>query len=63
MAWIPSKPMTSRSTDCKDELFLAQEAGRDPNDDMVIACGIKVTAKYIVTRDKDLLDLKELNEF
>ena len=30
---------------------------RDPNDDMVIACAVKARAQYIVTRDKDLLDL------
>jgi putative PIN family toxin of toxin-antitoxin system len=30
---------------------------RDPNDDMVIACAIAVGADYIVTRDRDLLDL------
>lgn len=31
---------------------------RDPNDDMIIACGVKAKAQYIVTRDKDLLDIK-----
>jgi putative PIN family toxin of toxin-antitoxin system len=30
---------------------------RDPNDDMVIACAVAVSAQYIVTRDRDLLDL------
>jgi putative PIN family toxin of toxin-antitoxin system len=30
---------------------------RDPNDDMVIACAVKAKAQYIVSRDKDLLDL------
>jgi uncharacterized protein len=30
---------------------------RDPNDDMVVACAVAVNANYIVTRDKDLLDL------
>lgn len=31
---------------------------RDPNDDMIIACGVKAKAQYIITRDKDLLDMK-----
>lgn len=31
---------------------------RDPNDDMIIACAVKAKAQYIVTRDKDLLDLE-----
>jgi putative PIN family toxin of toxin-antitoxin system len=30
---------------------------RDPNDDMIIACALAVDADYIVTRDRDLLDL------
>jgi putative PIN family toxin of toxin-antitoxin system len=30
---------------------------RDPNDDMVVACAVKGEARYIVTRDKDLLSL------
>ncbi|MGH6917272.1 MAG: putative toxin-antitoxin system toxin component, PIN family, partial [Geminicoccaceae bacterium] len=30
---------------------------RDPNDDMVVACALKASADYIVTRDKDLLSL------
>ena len=35
---------------------------RDPNDDMVIACALAVDADYIVTRDKDLLDLQRYND-
>ena len=35
---------------------------RDPNDDMIIACAVKARAEYIVTRDKDLLILKEYEE-
>jgi uncharacterized protein len=31
---------------------------RDPNDDMVVACAVKAKAAHVVTRDKDLLDLK-----
>ena len=34
---------------------------RDPNDDMVIACAIAVRADYIVSRDKDLLELQRNN--
>jgi len=30
---------------------------RDPKDDMVIACAVAATADYIVSRDRDLLDL------
>ena len=32
---------------------------RDPNDDMVIASAVKAKAHYLVTRDKDLLVLKQ----
>jgi uncharacterized protein len=32
---------------------------RDPDDDHVIACAIAATANAIVTRDEDLLSLKE----
>lgn len=31
---------------------------RDPNDDMILACAIKAKAAYVVSRDKDLLDLQ-----
>ena len=31
---------------------------RDPNDDYVIAAALAASAPYLVTRDKDLLDLK-----
>ena len=30
---------------------------RDPNDDMIIACGLAADVDFIVTRDKDLLAL------
>ena len=30
---------------------------RDPEDDMIIACAVAVGADYIVSRDRDLLDL------
>jgi uncharacterized protein len=30
---------------------------RDPNDDVIVACGLAGDARYIVTRDSDLLDL------
>lgn len=30
---------------------------RDPNDDMIIACAVVAQADYIVSRDRDLLDL------
>jgi len=33
--------------------------GRDPNDDMIIACAIDAAADYIVTGDEDLLILKK----
>ena len=32
---------------------------RDPKDDMVIACAVAAQADYIVSRDRDLLDLGE----
>lgn len=44
------------------ELPKIKAVARDPNDDMVIACGIKAKARYIVTRDKDMLDLKEYEQ-
>lgn len=31
---------------------------RDPNDDMIIACAVKAKAEHIISRDKDLLDLR-----
>ena len=31
---------------------------RDPNDDMIIACAIAAKADYLVTRDRDLLELR-----
>lgn len=31
---------------------------RDPKDDKILACAVVTQASYIVTRDKDLLDLK-----
>ena len=30
---------------------------RDPKDDMIVACAVAVSADYIVSRDKHLLDL------
>jgi uncharacterized protein len=38
------------------------KAVRDPNDDMIIACGVKAKAQYIVSRDKDLLDLESYDQ-
>ncbi len=32
---------------------------RDPNDDMVLACALAAAAEYLVTRDKDLLVLRQ----
>lgn len=32
---------------------------RDPNDDMIVACAIAAGASYVVTRDKDMLSLRE----
>ena len=34
---------------------------RDPKDDHVLACAIYAGADYIITRDNDLLVLKEYN--
>lgn len=36
-----------------------QVVKRDPKDDMIIACAVAAQAEYIVSRDLDLLDLKE----
>ena len=35
---------------------------RDPEDDMIIACAVVANADYIVSRDKDLLDLGAYRE-
>jgi len=35
---------------------------RDPKDDMIIACAVVAQADYIVTRDRDLLDLEEYQD-
>lgn len=32
---------------------------RDPTDDMVISCAVAAQADYIVSRDRDLLDMRE----
>ncbi len=36
----------------------AVQVCRDPNDDYVVATALAASASYLVTRDKDLLDLK-----
>ena len=30
---------------------------RDPKDDMIIACAVAASANYVISRDRDLLDL------
>lgn len=40
-------------------LLSLQRVTRDPEDDMIIACAVAADADYIVTRDRDLLDLGE----
>ena len=35
---------------------------RDPKDDMIIACAVAAQADYIVSRDRDLLDLGTYQE-
>jgi putative PIN family toxin of toxin-antitoxin system len=35
---------------------------RDPDDDQVLACALGATAQLIVTRDRDLLDLKTFRD-
>jgi len=37
---------------------LAVKASRDPDDDKFLAAAIEAKARYIVTGDKDLLDVK-----
>jgi putative PIN family toxin of toxin-antitoxin system len=39
------------------ELPLLTGVGRDPNDDMILACAVAASASYVVTRDDDLLSL------
>lgn len=38
------------------------EVVRDPDDDKIIAAAVEGNADYIVSRDRDLLDLKEYND-
>ncbi len=40
------------------ELPTVKIIARDPQDDPVVACALAAQATYIVTRDKDLLDLQ-----
>jgi putative PIN family toxin of toxin-antitoxin system len=40
------------------ELPRLSGVSRDPKDDMVLACAIKASADYLVTRDDDLLTLE-----
>ena len=40
------------------ELPSIEVVNSDPNDNMVVACALKARANYIVTRDNDLLSLK-----
>ena len=42
-----------------EELPVLQGITRDPDDDMIIACAVAASADYIVSRDRDLLDLGE----
>lgn len=35
---------------------------RDPKDDMMIACAVAASADYVISRDKDLLDLGEYQD-
>ena len=35
---------------------------RDPKDDMIIACALVVSADYIVSRDRDLLDIENYQQ-
>lgn len=41
------------------ELPAVHAVERDPDDDVIVACAIAADADYIVSRDKDLLDLGE----
>lgn len=35
---------------------------RDPNDDMIVACAVKARTEHIITRDADLLEIKEYQD-
>jgi putative PIN family toxin of toxin-antitoxin system len=41
------------------DLPILQGVTRDPEDDMIVACAVAANADYIVSRDRDLLDLRE----
>ena len=41
------------------DLFVVE---RDPKDNMIIACAVAASADYIVSRDKDLLDLEKYRD-
>ncbi|HHT9137149.1 MAG TPA: putative toxin-antitoxin system toxin component, PIN family [Candidatus Wunengus sp. YC60] len=44
------------------EIPLIEVVDSDPNDNMVVACALKAQADYIVTRDNDLLSLKNYED-
>ena len=44
------------------ELPSIEVVNSDPNDNMVVACALKVRADYIVTRDNDLLSLENYED-
>src|SRR3990172_9693358 len=43
------------ATNLVTKIPVIKVVANDPNDDMVVACGIKTKAQYIVTRDDDIL--------
>ena len=58
---IPEQTASSIQHRCPHRNAVGDQL-RDPNDDMVIACALTVEANYIVTRDRDLLDLRRYRD-
>src|SRR5439155_18410536 len=42
-----------------DRLPLGKQRSRDPNDDPFLSCAVSARAKFLVTRDRDLLVLRK----
>lgn len=51
--------LVRRDSIVMSELPAVQAVERDPDDDVIVACAVAADADYIVSRDRDLLDLGE----
>jgi uncharacterized protein len=51
--------LVRRDSEVVESLPTVRAVERDPDDDVIVACAVAANADYIVSRDKDLLDLGE----